>query len=86
MNFILVYHMAPCTTWGAWQPRTLYGSSFGALNHVRFRAAMNPMWFVARPARLERATCGFVVRRSIQLSYGRFLELVNNYFTEKIST
>jgi hypothetical protein len=28
-------------------------------------------WFVARPARLERATCGFVVRRSIQLSYGR---------------
>src|SRR4030067_1464380 len=26
---------------------------------------------MARPARLERATCGFVVRRSIQLSYGR---------------
>ena len=28
-------------------------------------------WFVARPVRLERTTCGFEVRRSIQLSYGR---------------
>ena len=26
---------------------------------------------LARPARLERATCGFEVRRSIHLSYGR---------------
>lgn len=26
---------------------------------------------LARPARLERAACGFEVRRSIQLSYGR---------------
>jgi hypothetical protein len=34
---------------------------------------MHPMWFMARPARLERATCGFVVRRSIHLSYGRFI-------------
>jgi hypothetical protein len=34
----------------------------GALNHLRFKAATNPTWFVARPARLERATCGFVVK------------------------
>ena len=27
--------------------------------------------FLARPGRLERPTCGFEVRRSIQLSYGR---------------
>ena len=26
---------------------------------------------MAHPARLERAACGFEVRRSIQLSYGR---------------
>jgi hypothetical protein len=45
---------------------------YGALNHVRFRAAMHPTWCMARPARLERAACGFEVRRSIQLSYGRF--------------
>ena len=31
----------------------------------------NSFILLARPARLERATCGFVVRRSIQLSYGR---------------
>ena len=27
--------------------------------------------FLVRPARLERAACGFEVRRSIRLSYGR---------------
>ncbi len=27
---------------------------------------------LARPVRLERTACGFEVRRSIQLSYGRF--------------
>ena len=31
----------------------------------------NPLKFLARPGRLERPTYGFVVRHSIQLSYGR---------------
>ena len=53
--------MAPCTMLGSGQPYTLCGISFGALNHVRFGAAMYPLWYMARPARLERATCGFVV-------------------------
>ena len=31
---------------------------------------------MVRPARLERAACGFEVRRSIQLSYGRTAVLI----------
>jgi hypothetical protein len=34
-------------------------------------AALHLAWCRARPVRLERTTCGFEVRRSIQLSYGR---------------
>src|SRR5512136_1806954 len=45
---------------------------FGALNCVEFRARMHLAWGMARPVRLERTACGFEVRRSIQLSYGRF--------------
>ena len=41
------------------------------MHHAGCMATTNLIWFVARPARLERATCGFVVRRSIHLSYGR---------------
>ena len=37
----------------------------------RCRPATHPTWCMARPVRLERTTCGFEVRRSIQLSYGR---------------
>jgi hypothetical protein len=39
--------------------------------------AYNLLICLARPARLERATCGFEVRRSIQLSYGRINKKIN---------
>ena len=45
---------------------------YGAMHHIRCMAALNLTWFRARPVRLERTACGFEVRRSIQLSYGRF--------------
>ena len=38
----------------------------------RVQCAMHHTGCMARPVRLERTTCGFEVRRSIQLSYGRF--------------
>ena len=33
----------------------------------------NPLILLARPGGLEHPTCGFVVRHSIHLSYGRIL-------------
>ncbi len=37
---------------------------------------------MARPGRLERPTCGFEVRRSIQLSYGRINHRISGYLKE----
>ena len=52
----------------------------------------NSFILLARPARLERATCGFVVRHSIHLSYGRaffyglpFEALATNYASREAS-
>ncbi len=39
---------------------------------------------MARPGRLERPTCGFEVRRSIQLSYGRVNHGMSDYFKEQL--
>ena len=41
----------------------------------------NLLILLARPGRLERPTCGFVVRRSIHLSYGR---LIYNHTTSLV--
>jgi hypothetical protein len=44
----------------------------GAAYHVGYTAAMHPKWCMARPARLERATCGFEV--------DFFLKAIPNHF------
>ena len=56
--------MASWTTWSSGQPYTPRGVSYGALNLT---------WCMARPGWFEHPTCGFVVRRSIHLSYGRLI-------------
>ena len=44
---------------------------FGALNYVEFRAAIHPMWCMARLRGFEPPTYGLEVRSSIHLSYRR---------------
>ena len=43
----------------------------GAVYHVRFTAATNPTWFVARLEGFEPPAYGLEVRSSIHLSYRR---------------
>ena len=47
---------------------------------------VNRLKSLARPGRLERPTCGFVVRRSIHLSYGRTLIIPDTYNPNRFLT
>ena len=70
-----------CVDRPVWE--TLSVSALSAIDRIVQSCAQQPLWPrppcrpskpaepVARPVRLERTTCGFEVRRSIQLSYGR---------------
>ena len=44
------FTLAPCTTQDTGLPCTLRGVSYGALNHVRFRAAMHLTWCMVNGA------------------------------------
>ena len=53
---------------GFWQN---YGKKAQKKELQAITISCNPLIYLARPVRLERTACGFEVRRSIQLSYGR---------------